>query len=213
MSNDEMNAEINQEVETPKKRVSSKKTTDGSQYANESETERAVSSDSVVELGVYRIDESNDFELKFQTDDAACFDLAAFFKVGERVKVYKTNDVVHERKVIDSGLIIHTGERALIPTGLIFDIPQGYCLELYARSGTSLKLGLVLNNAPAQIDSDYVNECFISIANTGLEKFIQSGERIAQAKLVRLVPTAIKPLTEAPKQKTNRVGGIGSTGK
>lgn len=166
-----------------------------------------------VTLGVYRINPENTFELKFQTGNAACFDLAGFFKEGDRIKVYQRDDVLVERKVTDNGLVIHNGERALIPTGFIFDIPEGYCLELYARSGTSLKLGVVLNNPPAQIDSDYVNETYISIANTGAAKYLNGGERIAQAKLVRLIPTRIVELDKAPSQKTDRVGGLGSTGK
>lgn len=200
-----------QETQEPKKRRKQVVQNDqDNETADESFGLGSISGD--VNLGVYKIDPENTFELKFQTDDAACFDLAGYFKEGDRVKVFK-GDVVSERKVMDDGLVIHHGERALIPTGLIFDIPQGYCMEIYARSGTSLKIGLVLNNAPAQIDSDYVNELFISIANTGDSKYLVSGDRIAQAKLVRLVPTKIVALDTPPSQKTNRVGGFGSTNK
>lgn len=193
------------EVETAKKRQRKAQP----EESNICETSASTAN----KLGVYRIDPENKFELKFQTEQSACFDLAGYFKVGERVKVYQTDDKVIERKITDDGLVLYTGERALVPTGLIFDIPLGFCLEFYARSGTSLKQGLVLNNAPAQIDSDYVNQSYISIANTGASKYIQSGERIAQAKLVRLVETELVELTEAPKQKTSRTGGLGSTGK
>lgn len=168
----------------------------------------------VQELGIFKIDPENDFVVEFKTQDSACFDLAPYFKKGDRVKVFLANDEVVERKVTDDGLLlIQQGERALVPTGLIFDIPQGFCMEIYARSGTSLKLGIVLNNAPAQIDSDYVLQTFISIANTGAAKYLTSGNPIAQAKLVALVPTVFKTLTEAPQQKTDRIGGFGSTNK
>lgn len=164
-------------------------------------------------LGIFKIDPENNFVVEFKTQDSACFDLAPYFKQGDRVKVFLANDDVVERKVTDQGLLIQHGERALIPTGLIFDIPQGYCMEIYARSGTSLKQGIVLNNSPAQIDSDYIHQTFISIANTGDSKYLVSHNPIAQAKLVKLVETKFVALAEAPKQKTDRIGGFGSTNK
>lgn len=168
----------------------------------------------VQQLGIFKIDPENDFVVEFKTQDSACFDIAPYFKKGDRVKVFLANDEVVDRKVTEDGLLlIQKGERALVPTGLIFDIPQGFCMEIYARSGTSLKQGIVLNNAPAQIDSDYVLQTFISIANTGSAKYLTSGNPIAQAKLVALVPTVFKTLTEAPQQKTDRIGGFGSTNK
>lgn len=165
------------------------------------------------QLGIFKIDPENDFVVEFKTQDSACFDLAPYFKQCDRVKVFLANDEVVERKVTDQGLLIQHGERALVPTGLIFDIPQGFCMEIYARSGSSLKQGIVLNNAPAQIDSDYVQQTFISIANTGGSKYLVSAAPIAQAKLVKLVETTFVALTEAPTQKTDRIGGFGSTNK
>ena len=101
----------------------------------------------------------------------------------------------------------------LIPTGLVFDIPTGYCLEVYPRSGTSFKLGLGLSNSVGMIDSDYTEELFVSIINhSNVTQVVSHGERIAQAKLVPLVPTEIKEVKSKPKQKTSRTGGFGSTG-
>lgn len=204
------NATVEVESTETKKRPIKRNTPEQKEQLNES-IGGHISGD--VELGVYRIDPENDFEIKFQTEDSACFDLAGYFKFGDRIKVYQNDGTVNERKVNEYGLILHRGERALIPTGLIFDIPKGYALEFYARSGTSLKLGLVLNNAPAQIDSDYVNQSFLSIGNIGQSQYIASGERIAQAKLVKLVETKIVEIKDAPQQKTSRNGGLGSTGK
>lgn len=205
--NEEVVTEV---VETKKKRTTPQREVHtGELDVAETETETARSN----ELGIFKIDPENDFVVEFKTQDSACFDLAPYFKQGDRVKVFLSNDEVVERKVTDVGLLLQQGERALVPTGLIFDIPQGYCLEIYARSGSSLKQGIVLNNAPAQIDSDYVLQTYISIANTGGSKYLVNAAPIAQAKLVKLVPTTFKALTEAPKQKTDRVGGFGSTNK
>lgn len=170
-------------------------------------------SSSNVQLGVFKLNESVELP-EFKTEQSACFDLAAFASEGDSLNYYSfTNGNKQVRRVTDRGITVHTNERILIPTGLVFDIPEGYCLEIYPRSGTSYKQGLTLNNCTAIIDSDYVEEVFISIHNTGPSCHIQSGERIAQAKLVQLVKTNVTELSSKPKTKTSRKSGFGSTGK
>lgn len=151
---------------------------------------------------------------RFQTDESACFDIQVYFEQGQEVQ-YINQGGVQTRKPDSSNKIrINPEERMLVPTGLFFDIPKGYCLEVYPRSGLSFKDGITLNNCTGIIDSDYVDELFVSIKNSSyLSKYIEVGERIAQAKLVKLVETEFETLKEKPKQKTNRNGGFGSTGK
>jgi dUTP pyrophosphatase len=101
----------------------------------------------------------------------------------------------------------------LVPTGLIFDIPEGFSLRIHARSGLSLKEGLVLANSEAVIDSDYVDEVFVLLYNrSSVGRTIRIGERIAQAELVESVQYTIKETKKQPTVKTDRTGGMGSTG-
>lgn len=191
-------------IEAPKKRVrkSKEETTD------DSETE----AQSTNILGIFKLDSSIETP-DFQTQDSACFDLSAFIPENSKAKCISNVTTTYNRRVSDRGLMLNPGERALIPTGLVFDIPKGYCLEIYPRSGVSFKRGLTLNNCTAIIDSDYVEEVFISIRNSDdHSQYIKHGERIAQAKLVKLVETKVVELTSKPQQKTDRNGGFGSTG-
>ena len=101
---------------------------------------------------------------KRQTAQAACFDLA-FQNAGKRdFKGYTHMNKPFTRELKDR-LTIAPGERALVPTGCIMDIPEGFSVRLHARSGTSLKQGLVLANAEGVIDSDYVEEVFVILHN------------------------------------------------
>jgi dUTP pyrophosphatase len=108
---------------------------------------------------------------------------------------------------------IQPGDRIMVPTGLILDIPEGHSVRVHARSGLSLKQGLVLANAEGVIDSDYVEELMVLIWNISDNAIqINTGDRIAQAELIKdaeyeIAVTAIRPVT-----KTARVGGMGSTG-
>jgi dUTP pyrophosphatase len=105
------------------------------------------------------------------------------------------------------------GDRLMVPTGLIFDIPEGYSVRVHARSGLSLKQGLVLANSEGVIDSDYIEELFIlvhNISDNGIS--IAHGDRIAQGELVVREAYTIGEISCHPGQKTDRVGGMGSTG-
>ena len=151
------------------------------------------------------------------TAGSGAFDIRANFQDVKEVTFYtgsnkKTTTAVRDQYGILS-VILQPHARAMIPTGLIFDIPNGFKLEFSARSGLSLKEGLNLANGQALIDSDYVEESFILIQNNSdLRVEIKHGDRIAQAALARVEPTTIVELTQRPAQKTTRAGGMGSTG-
>lgn len=194
-------------VDTPKKRT--RKSKDESTDIQEDSDCETPSSNI---LGIFKLDSTLEIP-KFQTGESACFDISAYLPENTKAKCISNLTTTYDRRVSDRGLMMNPGERALIPTGLVFDIPKGYCLEIYPRSGVSFKRGLTLNNCTAIIDSDYVEEVFISIHNTDdHSQYIKHGERIAQAKLVKLVDTSITELSEKPTQKTDRNGGFGSTG-
>ena len=105
------------------------------------------------------------------------------------------------------------GDRILVPTGLIFDIPTGYSVRIHPRSGLSYKQGLVLANLEAVIDSDYVQETFVLLYNRSeVDHTINNGDRIAQAEMVKREEYILWEIFDAPTQKTDREGGLGSTG-
>lgn len=149
---------------------------------------------------------------KHQTSQSACFDLA-FQSAGKReYKGYSNLNKPFSRSLA-SAITIAPGDRVLVPTGCIMDIPEGYSVRIHARSGTSLKQGLVLGNAEGVIDSDYVEEVFVILWNiSGNAVTINNGDRIAQAELVKNVDYTVEQTPARPLPKTNRAGGFGSTG-
>jgi dUTP pyrophosphatase len=149
---------------------------------------------------------------KHHTSQSACFDLA-FSSAGKgNYSGYSHMNKPFTRQMRGS-ITIAPGERVLVPTGMIMDIPEGYSVRLHARSGTSLKQGLVLANAEGVIDADYVEEVFIMIYNiSGNAITINSGDRIAQAELVKNAEYTIEQTPARPVPKTQRHGGFGSTG-
>ena len=151
---------------------------------------------------------------EYATALAAGFDLRASFEAGDEVAIHNTSNVPFTRTVKRSGaLVLHAGERALIPTGLHADIPDCFYMSINARSGTSWKLGLILTNSRGIIDADYVDEIKISVTNnSGVNVTIEDGDRIAQGMLHFVDRMPFKVLNEKPAPKANRTGGFGSTG-
>lgn len=99
-----------------------------------------------------------------------------------------------------------------VPTGVAFEIPEGYHLEVYVRSSTGLKTKLRLANGTGIVDSDYVDELFLLVENIGSSVTrINKGERIAQVMLVANVPTELVEVDSLTKEGTHE--GFGSTGK
>jgi dUTP pyrophosphatase len=103
------------------------------------------------------------------------------------------------------------GSRALIPTGLIIEIPPGAEAQVRPRSGLALKHGVTVLNSPGTIDSDYRGEVKILLVNLGSEPFVvRRGERIAQL-VVASVMTAKLGLSGAVSRTARGAGGFGST--
>lgn len=168
-----------------------------------------------IHVNVFHINEDAAIP-EYATEQSACFDIRANFKSVESVKGYsplnhKTNLDVN---VEGRSITIPAGFRCLIPTGLIFDIPEGYSLRLHPRSSFSLKKGLTLANAEGVIDSDYYHETFVAILNTSaVPVVIEHNDRVCQAEVVEVIQPHFGSLTEKPVQRTSRKGGFGSTGE
>ncbi|RNI30240.1 dUTP diphosphatase [Rufibacter immobilis] len=104
-------------------------------------------------------------------------------------------------------------ERALIPTGLCIELPEGHEAQIRPRSGLAFKHGISIVNTPGTIDADYRGEIKVLLVNLSNTDFvIADGERIAQmvvAKYERVAWQAVEELSETERG----VGGYGSTGK
>lgn len=149
----------------------------------------------------------------FATEQSACFDLSFSSAGKHEYSGYNHYNKAFTRPFKDGNLYLGPHDRTMVPTGLIFDIPLGFSVRIHARSGLSLKQGLVLANSEGVIDSDYIQEVFILLYNrTDNGMFINNGDRIAQGELVKTEVYKISEIKKAPTQKTSRDGGMGSTG-
>lgn len=166
----------------------------------------------MAKLRIYKTDPSIVLP-KFQTEQSACFDVAHQMNGKFEYTGFASNNKPMVRPFKDGALFVNPKERVMVPTGLIFDIPEGYSVRLHARSGLSFKKGLVLANSEAVIDSDYVEETFVLLYNRSDNGvWIQNGDRICQGEMVRSSRYSIEETEERPQVKTSRNGGMGSTG-
>lgn len=179
-----------------------------------------------IQVGVHRTSDSATIPTK-GTEHAACFDIYADLRgvvaQTQGIQIITRRDDIRgltygnatklEFIPQDDKIILRPNDRALIPTGLIFDIPHGYCIKMYPRSGASTKRGLTLTNAVGIIDSDYTHESFIPIINiSDKTQFITHGERLAQIELSEVLSVEFIELENTISKKSDRSGGFGSTG-
>ncbi len=112
----------------------------------------------------------------------------------------------------DQPIKLKPGMRALIPTGLCFELPKGFEAQVRPRSGLALKHGVTVLNTPGTIDSDYRGEVQVILVNLGTKTFtVARGERIAQVVIAPVVQIKIKSSKKLAKTKRGS-GGFGSTG-
>lgn len=133
----------------------------------------------------------------YATAGAAGADLRANLRPGDR----------------EAGLLLAPGGRVLAPTGLRVEIPEGFELQIRARSGLALRHGVTLANALGTIDSDYRGPLGVILVNLGNRAYrVVHGERIAQAVTAPVVRARFEAATELA--ATDRgAGGFGSTGR
>lgn len=129
----------------------------------------------------------------YQTDEAAGFDLVAAVPA-------------------DNPTTLLPGDRALVPTGLIFELPPGSEAQVRPRSGLAAKFGITVLNSPGTIDSDYRGEVSVILINLGKEPFaIKRGERIAQMIVAPVTHVDLREVAKVTATKRG-AGGFGSTG-
>ncbi len=139
-----------------------------------------------------------------------------------KVKRLVEQAVIPQKATVGSaGFDLHTlhkvslkpGEHCSVSTGLAFEIPLGYAMMIYPRSGNAKKYGVTLSNAVGVVDSDYRGEVTILLHNAGNQQVcFQAGERIAQA-VIHKVPDVQFEECDTLGDTSRGSGGFGSTGK
>ena len=125
----------------------------------------------------------------YGSDGAACFDLYAADTVA-----------------------IAPGRAATVKTDVAFEVPEGYVLQVYSRSGHGYKNGLRLVNCVGIIDSDYRGNVLVRLHNDGRDTYVATlGERVAQAMIVPVQKVELV-LDEELSETLRGTGGFGSTG-
>lgn len=114
---------------------------------------------------------------------------------------------------LDNKVTLSPLQRAIIPTGLFFEVPEGFEVQVRPRSGMAAKFGISVLNTPGTIDPDYRGELKVILVNLSNEEYIvQPGERVAQIVLCPVAKIVWEPATEL--STTDRgEGGLGHTGK
>ncbi len=117
------------------------------------------------------------------------------------------------RADIKNDLVMKPMERAVIPTGLFIELPDGYEAQIRPRSGLAAEKGITVLNSPGTIDSDYRGEIKVILINLSDKEFvIKSGDRIAQMVIAKYQQIEWE-LTEIINNTERGEGGFGHTGK
>ena len=128
---------------------------------------------------------------KYETSGSAGFDISAF---------------------VEAPIVLKPGERALVPTGLYFEVAPGYEAQVRARSGLAIKKGIGLVNGIGTIDSDYRGEVCVALINWGQEDFVvENGDRVAQVVIAKYEQVEFE-LCETLSDTERGAGGFGHTG-
>ena len=103
-------------------------------------------------------------------------------------------------------------QRALIPTGLYMQLPEGYECQIRPRSGLALNYGITIANSPGTVDADYRGEIGIILLNLGENDFtVNDGERICQMVIKQYSHVTWEPVAELDRT-TREDGAFGHTG-
>jgi dUTP pyrophosphatase len=114
---------------------------------------------------------------------------------------------------VEAPVTLSAGERGLIPTGLILELPAGFEAQVRPRSGLALRHGITVLNSPGTIDCDYRGEVQVLLVNLGDRPFtVARGERIAQLVIARYERVVLIEASAASATRRG-AGGFGSTGR
>lgn len=139
------------------------------------------------------VNKSNNKLPAYETVNSAGMDLRAFLPEGP--------------------MTLEPMQRALVPTGLYMEIPEGYEGQVRPRSGLAIKSGITVLNTPGTIDADYRGQvCVILINLSNVPFVIQNGDRIAQIIFAKCEQAELVEVEELSSTERG-AGGFGHTGK
>ena len=137
------------------------------------------------------INKSNNPLPKYSTAQSAGMDLRAF---------------------ITEPVILGALDRALIPTGLYIEMPEGYEAQVRPRSGLAIKYGVTVLNSPGTIDADYRGEICVELINLSNKPYtVEPGDRIAQLVFNKYEQAKFIEVEELSETERGE-GGFGHTG-
>ncbi|WP_225986491.1 dUTP diphosphatase [Rufibacter sp. LB8] len=117
------------------------------------------------------------------------------------------------RANLEGALTLKPLQRALVPTGLSIELPEGHEAQIRPRSGLAYKHGISIVNSPGTIDADYRGEIKVLLVNLSDTDFVvEDGERIAQMVVAKYERVAWQEAAELSETERG-FGGYGSTGK
>lgn len=122
---------------------------------------------------------------------AGCFD------------VYSTND---------GPVVVSKEFPVILGTGLSFEVPEGFVMLVFSRSGHAFKNNVRLANSVGVLDADYRGELKVKLAADGYDYLINPGERIAQVMILPIPTISFVEATELTATERGS-GGFGSSGQ
>jgi dUTP pyrophosphatase len=145
----------------------------------------------VVEVLIQRLDPADERELpSYATTGSAGLDLRS-----------------------SENLVLKSGSRALVGTGIAIALPDNFEAQVRPRSGLAVKHGVTVLNSPGTIDADYRGEIKVPLINHGQEDFtITRGDRIAQMVVAPVVQVTLKSVSSLDETQRG-ASGFGSSGK
>jgi len=157
--------------------------------------EQEVMMNELYKLNLVFANKSNNEDPQYATEGSSGFDL---------------------RANLSEPMIIKVGKHAVVPTGLFFELPENFEMQVRPRSGLAAKNGVTVLNTPGTIDNDYRGEIKVILINLGEENFhINNGDRIAQAVMAPVYGKDVfnfVKVSEVSTDTTRADGGFGSTG-
>lgn len=171
------------------------------------------------------VNKSDNENPSYAKDGDSGFDVRA--NLGEEIVVIQPTRLNIRRNSINTGegrndvnviedVKLHKAETKVVPTGLFFEIPRGYEIQVRSRSGLAAKAIVAVTNSPGTVDSGYRGELKIILTNIGNDiVHIKHGERIAQCVFSSVLDNRFVDLKRVEQINTDTDrgdGGFGHTG-